>query len=210
MPEKPAASAGMAGNVVTCADSKPRRDCSRFQSVWKSRPVPTSSSVESATSPATSAAAQLSAHGARADAARSRLQRRLRIGARHQQRGQQRREHGGDDGDGGEHQRPWSSEWRWSRRGEWFRRAACARPIMASCAMPTPTAQPHRLSAMPSDEHLPDEPDAAGAQRGAHGELLLAAEAAGDQKVGDIGAGNQQHQRQRAEAAHREPGAPGR
>ena len=54
IPEKPAASAGIAVKVVRCSVSNPRRDCSRFQSVRKSSPVPTSSNVESATSPATS------------------------------------------------------------------------------------------------------------------------------------------------------------
>ncbi len=43
----------MAVKVVTCAVSNPSRDCSRFQSVWKSSPVPTRRSVERATSPAT-------------------------------------------------------------------------------------------------------------------------------------------------------------
>ena len=52
--ENPAASAGIAVKVVTRSVSKPSRACSRFHSVWNSSPVPTSSSVESATSPATS------------------------------------------------------------------------------------------------------------------------------------------------------------
>ena len=53
-PENPAASAGIAVKVVMRAVSKPSRDCSRFQSVWNSSPVPTNKSVERATSAATS------------------------------------------------------------------------------------------------------------------------------------------------------------
>ena len=48
-------------------------------------------------------------------------------------------------------------------------------------------------------EHLADQAHPARAQGGADSELLLAAEAARDQQVGDIGAGNQKHQAERAE-----------
>ena len=48
-------------------------------------------------------------------------------------------------------------------------------------------------------EHLTYETHAPGAQCGAHRELLLAAQATGDQQVGHIGAGDQEHQAKRAE-----------
>jgi hypothetical protein len=50
-------------------------------------------------------------------------------------------------------------------------------------------------------KHLPDQPHAAGSKRSAHGEFLLTAQAAGNQQIGDVGAGNQQHQGQRRQQA---------
>ena len=53
-------------------------------------------------------------------------------------------------------------------------------------------------------EHLADEAAAAGAERGAHGELLLAPGRAGDHEVGDVGAGDEQHEGDLAEEEERE------
>ncbi len=56
-----------------------------------------------------------------------------------------------------------------------------------------PTVPPHDGEDQAFDEMLPDDPATSSAERQAHGNLLLSRRRAGEQKVGDVGAGNEQH-----------------
>ena len=75
--------------------------------------------------------------------------------------------------------------------------ASGTRPPTMASSRPASAADAGQHEAL--DDQLPDDPRAAGAERDAHRDFLLAADRAREQQVGDIGARDQQHQRDGAE-----------
>ena len=69
---------------------------------------------------------------------------------------------------------------------------------MPQLAIKRPTAPPSRASSRLS-EQLSDEPQAARAERHANGHLAFSRDAARQHQIGDIRAGDEQHENNRAE-----------
>ena len=80
-------------------------------------------------------------------------------------------------------------------------------PRVRTNASARPTTPPATREHEALDEQLPHQPAARRAERQPDGDLLLPHEAAGDEQVGDVGAGDQQHQ---ADHAHQHDRAPSR
>ena len=88
---------------------------------------------------------------------------------------------------------------RWARG-----RAAAVAPVSVRRRRPTRRAEPggaaERGQDHTLDDQLPRDPPAACAERDANGDLLLPADGARQQQVGDIGAGDQEHEEHGADS----------
>ena len=81
-------------------------------------------------------------------------------------------------------------------------------PVQVASSSARGGAQQRQHDAL--DQQLADEPPAAGAQAEADGDLLLPRGGAGHQQVGDVRAGDQQHQADHAHQHHQRASSPAR
>ncbi len=135
------------------------------------------------------------AAGAGAESSGSGLEDGLRIGADDEKRGEERREQGGDGGDSGEggENGPMHGDRVGAGDGAGGEFVDEAESALGEGQAANAAEQAEDTA---FGEHLADEPGAAGAESNADTELLLAAESAGEQEIGDVGASDEEDERE--------------